>query len=143
TAICANMRSGVPATHLAREAVHRLEPLPRTPTADRVGAVREPNVEDQAELIVADVEHGWTDVLQHLESRVEPKTFDTVVRRLQPVLLTDREIRLLAPTRFSLTYVTDNLLDQLRDALTEVVGGRQIVLDLSPEGQGELFPTES
>jgi chromosomal replication initiator protein len=99
-------------------------------------------VEDQAEVIVGDVEHVWTNVLQHLESRVEPKAFDTIVRRLQPVLLTDREIRLLAPTRFSLTYVTDNLLDQLRDAVTEVVGGRQIVLDLSPEGQGELFPTD-
>src|SRR5574338_749148 len=91
TPTCANMRSGVPATHLAREAVHRLEPQPRTPTADRIGVAREPNVEDQAEVIVGDVEHVWTNVLQHLESRVEPKAFDTVVRRLQPGLLTDRE----------------------------------------------------
>ena len=99
-------------------------------------------MEDPAEVIVGDVEHVWTNVLQHLEARVEPKTFDSVVRRLQPVLLTDREIHLLAPSRFSLTYVTDNLLNHLRDAISEVVGGREIVVDLSPEGQGELFPTE-
>jgi len=91
---------------------------------------------------VGSVEHVWTNVLEHLQHRVEPKAFDTMVRRLQPVLLTDHEIRLLAPSRLSLSYVTENLLGLLREAVTEVVGGRQIVLDLSPEGQGELFPTE-
>jgi chromosomal replication initiator protein len=84
----------------------------------------------------------WTNVLEHLERRVEPKAFDTILRRLQPVLLTDREIRLLAPSRLSLTYVTENLLELLREAVTQVVGGRQVIVDLSPEGQGELFPAE-
>jgi chromosomal replication initiator protein len=99
-------------------------------------------VEDRAEVGMGNVEHVWSDVLEHLQHRIEPKVFDTMVRRLQPVLLTDREICLLAPSRLSLSYVTENLLGVLRDAVTEVVGGRRVVLDLSPEGQGELFPTE-
>jgi chromosomal replication initiator protein len=103
---------------------------------------KEPNVEDPARVIPDNVEHVWTNVLEHLERHVDPKAFDTIVRRLQPVLLTDREIRLLAPSRLSLTYVTENLLGLLREAVTQVVGGRQIVVDLSPEGQGELFPAE-
>lgn len=85
----------------------------------------------------------WASVLDQLEEHVDPKAFDTIVRRLQPVLLTDREIRLLAPSRLSLNYVTDNLLGVLREAVTRVVGGRSVLVDLSPEGQGELFPTDS
>jgi len=92
---------------------------------------------------MGNVEHVWSDVLEHLQHRIEPKVFDTMVRRLQPVLLTDREICLLAPSRLSLSYVTENLLGMLRDAVSEVVGGRRVVLDLSPEGQGELFPTDT
>ena len=99
-------------------------------------------MEDRVEVSVGNVEHVWTTVLEHLRPRIEPQAFDTMLRRLQPVLLTDHEIRLLAPSRLSLSYVTENLLGLLREAVTEVVGRRQVVLDLSPEGQGELFPTE-
>jgi chromosomal replication initiator protein len=83
----------------------------------------------------------WMNVLQRLEGRVDRSVFATILQRLQPVLLTDVEIRLVAPSRFSLTYVNENLLNILRDGVTEVVGERRVVVDLSPEGQGELFPT--
>lgn len=126
-----NTRYGVPATRLAREARDRLEPLAR-PT----------NVEDSAQVTAGTIEQVWTNVLERVEGRVEPKAFETILRRLQPVLLTDREIRLVAPSRLSLTYVTEHLLGVLREAIVEIVGGRQVVVDLSPEDQGELFPTD-
>jgi len=96
-------------------------------------------VEDR---VTSQVEHVWTNVLERLEGRIETTALETIVRRLQPVLLTDREIKLFAPNRLSLTYVTENLLAVLRDCVAEVVGSRQVVVDVSPEGQGELFPKD-
>jgi chromosomal replication initiator protein len=88
------------------------------------------------------VERTWTNVLQRLEGRVDQTIFATILQRLQPVLLTDLEIRLVAPTRLSFTYVNENLLGMLYEGVAEVVGQRRVVVDLSPEGQGELFPAE-
>jgi chromosomal replication initiator protein len=97
---------------------------------------------EERENVLTDIEHAWTRVLARLQPRVDQKAFDTIIRRLQPVLLTDREIRLLAPSRLSLTYVTENLLGTLTEEVEEVIGRRLVVVDLSPEGQGELFPTD-
>jgi chromosomal replication initiator protein len=97
---------------------------------------------EERENVLIDIEHAWSRVLARLQPRIDQKAFDTIIRRLQPVLLTDREIRLLAPSRLSLTYVTENLLGTLSEEVEEVVGRRLVVVDLSPEGQGELFPTD-
>jgi chromosomal replication initiator protein len=84
---------------------------------------------------------AWDDILGLLSQRVEPHAVVTFLRPLQPVALTATEFRLRAPDRLSLTCVTDNYVDAIRQALGELIGPRQVVIDLRPEEQGELFPS--
>jgi len=96
-------------------------------------------VEDR---LTSQVEHVWTRVLERLEERIDRETVDSVLKRLQPVLLTEREIRLMAPNRLSVMRMTDDVLAVLRSSVAEVVGHRQVIVDVHPDGQGELFPSE-
>ena len=131
------VRRNAPGAHLA---CRRDDHLQRTEaTTGAIGrAERSQNVEDHAP---TEVERVWSVVLERLSARVDESTLEGVVRRLQPLLLTDREMRLLAPSRLSLTHLTDDVLAQLRQCVTEVVGAREIVIGAGQPGQGELFPS--
>jgi chromosomal replication initiator protein len=88
----------------------------------------------------SNLERTWNLVVERL--REHPGTGDAtrLARSLRPVALTPAAIRLEAPDRVTLLNVTDRYLPVLRAAVEAAVGPRQVILDLSPRGQGELFP---
>lgn len=88
----------------------------------------------------AGVDDVWAKVLGRLEA-VEPT--GEAARRLsglRPIALTPTELRLEAPNRTALVSVTTHYLTALGEALAQLVGPRQVVLELAAGGQGELFP---
>jgi len=82
----------------------------------------------------------WRAILDRLGDRVSERDLDELIRPLEPTTLTPAELRLRAPSRLVMLCVNDNLLPALRQAITEVIGPRQVHLDVAVRQQGELFP---
>lgn len=82
----------------------------------------------------------WQAVLDRLAERVDPRQLRELIRTLQPLALTPAVFRLEAPNRMVLSCVNDSLLPALRQAVADVVGPRQVLLDIAEREQGELFP---
>lgn len=82
----------------------------------------------------------WRAILDRLGDRVSERDLDELIRPLEPTTLTPAELRLRAPSRLVMLCVNDNLLPALRQAIAEVIGPRQVHLDLAVREQGELFP---
>jgi len=82
----------------------------------------------------------WRSILDRLGERVSARDLDELLRPLEPIALTPAEIRLQAPTRLVMLCVNNTLLPALRQAITEVIGPRQVHLDVADREQGELFP---
>src|SRR5262249_59549221 len=79
-------------------------------------------------------------ILERVGERVGARDLDELLRPLRPVTLTPAELRLQAPTRLVMLCVNEFLLPQLRHAVSEVIGPRQVHLDVTSREQGELFP---
>jgi chromosomal replication initiator protein len=82
----------------------------------------------------------WRSILDRLGDRVSERDLDELIRPLEPTTLTPAELRLRAPSRLVMLCVNDNLLPALRQAIAEVIGPRQVHLDVAVREQGELFP---
>jgi chromosomal replication initiator protein len=82
----------------------------------------------------------WRAILDRLGDRVSERDLDELIRPLEPTTLTPAELRLRAPSRLVMLCVNDNLLPALRQAIAEVIGPRQVHLDVAVREQGELFP---
>ena len=82
----------------------------------------------------------WRAILDRLGDRVSERDLDELIRPLEPITLTPAELRLRAPSRLVMLCVNDNLLPALRQAIAEVIGPRQVHLDVTVREQGELFP---
>ncbi len=82
----------------------------------------------------------WQSVLDRLAERVDPRELRELIRPLQPVALTPTMFRLQAPSRMVLACVTESQLPALRQAVADVVGPRQLLVDIAEREQGELFP---
>jgi chromosomal replication initiator protein len=82
----------------------------------------------------------WQAVLDRLAERVDPRQLRELIRPLQPLALTPAVFRLEAPSRMVLSCVNESLLPALRQAVADVVGPRQVLLDIAEREQGELFP---
>ena len=82
----------------------------------------------------------WRAILDRLGDRVSERDLDELIRPLEPITLTPAELRLRAPSRLVMLCVNDNLLPALRQAIAEVIGPRQVHLDVTIREQGELFP---
>jgi chromosomal replication initiator protein len=82
----------------------------------------------------------WRAILDRLSDRVSERDLDELIRPLEPTTLTPAELRLRAPSRLVMLCVNDNLLPALRQAIAEVIGPRQVHLDVAVREQGELFP---
>jgi chromosomal replication initiator protein len=82
----------------------------------------------------------WRSILDRLGERVSERDLDELIRPLEPTALTPAELRLQAPSRLVMLCVNDNLLPVLRQAIAEVIGPRQVHLDVRVREQGELFP---
>jgi chromosomal replication initiator protein len=86
------------------------------------------------------VRKTWEETLATLRSRVDGASFDRFLRRLRLVSVDGDTARLEAPDHLSLRWVSEELLDPIREALALHVGPRRVVLDLRKTKQGELFP---
>jgi chromosomal replication initiator protein len=82
----------------------------------------------------------WRSILERLGDRVTERDLDELIRPLEPTALTPSELRLQAPTRLVMLCVNDTLLPALRQAIADVIGPRQVHLDVAGREQGELFP---
>ena len=82
----------------------------------------------------------WRAILDRLGDRVSERDLDELIRPLEPITLTPAELRLRAPSRLVMLCVNDSLLPALRQAIAEVIGPRQVHLDVAVREQGELFP---
>jgi chromosomal replication initiator protein len=82
----------------------------------------------------------WRAILDRLGDRVSEHDLDELLRPLEPITLTPAELKLRAPSRLVMLCVNDNLLPALRQAIAEVIGPRQVHLDVAVREQGELFP---
>src|SRR5262245_55385084 len=63
-----------------------------------------------------------------------------LVRRLRPAAVTPAQLRLEAPNKITLLCITDNYLGALRESVADIMGPRQVVIELQAGTQGELFP---
>ena len=82
----------------------------------------------------------WHSILDRLAGRIGERELQDLIRPLQPVALTPAELRLQAPSRLVMLCVNDSLLPTLRRAVADVIGPRQVLLDVAEREQGELFP---
>jgi chromosomal replication initiator protein len=83
---------------------------------------------------------AWRGILDRLADRVGARDLEELIKPLMPVALTPAELRLQAPTRLIMLCVNDTMLPALREAVTDVIGPRQVLLDVAVREQGELFP---
>jgi chromosomal replication initiator protein len=83
---------------------------------------------------------AWRAILNRLAERVGGRDLDELLRPLRPIAVTPAEIRLQAPTRLVMLCVNDTLLPAIRQAVADVMGPRQVLLEVAPREQGELFP---
>jgi chromosomal replication initiator protein len=86
------------------------------------------------------LERVWHSILERVGDRVGARDLDELLKPLRPVALTPAELRLQAPTRLVMLCVNEFLLPALRQAVLEVIGPRQVQLDVAAREQGELFP---
>jgi chromosomal replication initiator protein len=75
-----------------------------------------------------------------MAERVRADDLSQLLRPLRPRLLTPTEFHLEAPNKLALVCVTENYLATLRQTVAEVIGPRQVLIELPLRGQGELFP---
>jgi chromosomal replication initiator protein len=91
-------------------------------------------------LLANRLERTWEQVLDRLAERIKPDDVSQLIRPLRPRVLTPTEFRLEAPNKLALVCITENYLAPLREAVSIVVGPRQVLIDLPLRHQGELFP---
>jgi chromosomal replication initiator protein len=82
----------------------------------------------------------WRATVERLGGRIGPADVADLIRPLRPLALTPTELRLEAPNRLVMVCVNDNYVDAIRDTVAELIGPRQIVMQVSSREQGELFP---
>jgi len=85
-------------------------------------------------------DRSWRDVLARLLVQAPDQTTRDILRRLRLRSVTPAQVVIEAPNRLVLVCVTDHYRAKLQDAVTAVMGQRQIVLELASREQGELFP---
>jgi chromosomal replication initiator protein len=90
--------------------------------------------------LASDLDRAWDRVLERVTERVSSDDFAQLIRPLRPLAITPAQIRLEAPNRLTLVCITDNYLEVLRQCVADVVGPRQVLIDLPVRDQGELFP---
>jgi chromosomal replication initiator protein len=86
------------------------------------------------------LQRAWRGILDRLAERVGERDLEELIRPLEPVALTPAELRLQAPTRLVMLCVNDTFLPALRQAVSDVIGPRQVLLEVTAREQGELFP---
>jgi chromosomal replication initiator protein len=88
----------------------------------------------------SDLDRSWQRVLERVAERVSADNLAQLIRPLRPLTLTPAQLRLEAPNRLTLVCINDNYLGVLSACVADVLGPRQVVLELPVRDQGELFP---
>ena len=84
---------------------------------------------------------AWRAVQTRVAAHVPPADLVDAIRPLRAVALTGTELRIEAPNRLVLALVTEQYITVLREAARDVIGTRQLIVDVAaPREQGELFP---
>ena len=91
-------------------------------------------------LLASDLDRSWARVVERMTERVNADDLAQLIRPLRPVAVTPSQLRLEAPNRLTLVCITDNYLPVLRQCVADVLGTRQVLIDLPVRNQGELFP---
>ena len=92
-------------------------------------------------LLASQLERTWERVLARVAERIAPDEVAQLLSPLRPRALTSTELRVEAPNEMALVYVNDRYLAVLREAVSEVVGPRQVQIEVPnpTREQGELF----
>jgi chromosomal replication initiator protein len=86
-------------------------------------------------------ESAWRAIQTRVAAHVPATDLTEILRPLRPVALTGTELRLEAPNKLVLALVTEHYMPVLRQAAGDVIGERQLLVDVAaPREQGELFP---
>jgi chromosomal replication initiator protein len=84
---------------------------------------------------------AWRAIQTRVAAHVPPADLADAIRPLRAVALTGTELRVEAPNRLVLALVTEQYITVLREAARDVIGERQLIVDVAaPREQGELFP---
>ncbi len=86
------------------------------------------------------LERHWRDVLARVLLQSTEHTTREILRRLRLRAVTPAQVVVEAPNRLVLVCVNEHYLGKLHDAVSAVMGPRQVVLELAAREQGELFP---
>lgn len=86
------------------------------------------------------LERVWREVQERLALRVSANDHRDLLRPLRPLTLNAAELRLEAPSRLVAACVQDHYLAQIREVVSEIIGARQVTLEVAQRTQGELFP---
>jgi chromosomal replication initiator protein len=89
----------------------------------------------------AGLDRLWHDVLAHLLVQTTEHTAREILRRLRLRAVSPAQVVVEAPNRLVFVCVNDHYLGKLKDAVTAVMGTRQVVLEIAHREQGELFPS--
>lgn len=84
--------------------------------------------------------HVWNRLLDRLAERVKPEDLNHLIRPLKLRAVSPTEVRLEAPNKLALVCITDNYLPTIRQVVDDLLGPRQVAIDLPLREQGELFP---
>lgn len=88
------------------------------------------------------MEQVWEQVLAAVESKVGKTTTETWLKPIRPIALREDTLHLEVPSSLFRDWLIGNLMEPLREALTEALGyPAQIVIHLANKPQGELFST--
>ena len=81
----------------------------------------------------------WGEFRQVLRSRVTPVTWQTWLEPLQPDVVSETSIRLLAPSEFHLRWVRDKYLEDIEAAVSAVYPDAAVELQANPVPLVETF----
>lgn len=88
------------------------------------------------------MEQVWEQVLAAVESKVGKTTTETWLKPIRPIALREDTFHLEVPSSLFRDWLIGNLMEPLREALTEALGyPAQIIIHLANKPQGELFST--
>lgn len=88
------------------------------------------------------MEQVWEQVLAAVEGKVGKTTTETWLKPIRPIALRGDTLHLEVPSSLFRDWLIGNLIEPLREALTEALGyPAQIIIHLANKPQGELFST--
>ena len=90
--------------------------------------------------LASDLERTWERILERVSERISGEDLTQLIHPLRPLTVSPSQLHLEAPNRLVLVCVNDKYLPVLQACVADVIGPRQVVIQLPVRDQGELFP---